>query len=224
MIADEIVDRNNAINNAVNALDTDDIEEGSTNLYFTDGRAKTSAANLLTNATLTNITITGTGAGLTITAENGVADSTTNNLVEGTDNSVNGGNNLYFTNARAVSALEAVVPNFTAVELNSVAKQVAATAPASTAGSQITAYSFAAEDYRSAEFIVKIAYGDHTEVSKVLITLDVNDNVGITEYGTIGTNGPSMTITADVSGADVRLLVTPSNNNSTVTIVGTLLA
>ena len=87
-----------AITTAINALDTDDIEEGATNLYFTDVRAKASAAALLTGATKTNITITGNGAGLTITAENGVADSTTDNLTEGTTN-------LYFTNARAESAL-----------------------------------------------------------------------------------------------------------------------
>jgi hypothetical protein len=84
---------------AINGLDTDDIEEGSTNLYHTAQRAKDAAADLLTNATKTNITITGTGAGLTITAENGVADSTTSDLAEGT--------NLYFTNQRALDATNA---------------------------------------------------------------------------------------------------------------------
>lgn len=77
--------------------DTDDLAEG-TNQYFTDARAKTSAADLLTNANLTNITITGTGAGLTITAENGVADSNTDQLQEGSTN-------LYFTNTRARQAI-----------------------------------------------------------------------------------------------------------------------
>jgi hypothetical protein len=77
--------------------DTDDLAEG-TNQYFTDARAKTSAADLLTSANLTNITITGTGAGLTITAENGVADSDTDDLAEGTTN-------LYFTNTRARQAI-----------------------------------------------------------------------------------------------------------------------
>jgi hypothetical protein len=100
------------IEDQIDLIDTDDIEEGATNLYFTDGRAKTSAADLLTGASLTNITITGSGAGLTITAENGVADSDTDDLAEGTTNK-------YFTDVRAVDALEAVVPNFTAVELNS---------------------------------------------------------------------------------------------------------
>jgi hypothetical protein len=82
--------------NAINALDTDDIEEGAAQ-YFTDVRAKSSAADLLTGANLTNITITGTGSGLTITAENGVAGSTTTDLSEGT--------NLYFTDERAQDAI-----------------------------------------------------------------------------------------------------------------------
>jgi hypothetical protein len=82
----------------INALTTDDIEEGGTNHYYTDGRAKTAAANLLTNSILSNITITGDGDGLVITAENGVAGSTTDDLSEGT-------NNLYFTEARAQAAV-----------------------------------------------------------------------------------------------------------------------
>jgi hypothetical protein len=56
------------------------------------------AAGLLTGATKYNITITGDKDGLTITAENGVADSTTDNLSEGT-------NNLYFNNERAQDAV-----------------------------------------------------------------------------------------------------------------------
>ena len=203
------------VTNAINALDTDDIEEGATNLYHTDVRAKASAAALLTGATLSNITITGTGAGLTITAENGVADSDTDDLAEGS--------NLYFTDARAVDALEAVVPNFTAVELNSVAKQIAATLSAPTAGVQV-AHAFDKDDYRSAEYLVKVAYGNHTEISKVLLTLDINNNIAMTEYGIVGTNGSASSISAGISGTDVQLLVTTANNTSTITVVGTLLA
>ena len=197
-------------------LDTDDISEGSAQ-YFTDARAKTSAADLLTGATLSNITITGNGSGLTITAEDGIAGKTTSDLSEGT--------NLYFTDARAVDALEAVVPDFTAVEINSLAKQVAATTSVATA-SQVTAYEFLATEYRSAKFMVKTAQGSHTEVAEVLLTMDASDNISITEYAIVGTNGSLMTITADyVSvGTTVRLRVTTANNTSVVTVVGTLLA
>ena len=56
------------------------------------------------------------------------------------------------------------------------------------------------------------------------MTLDTSDNIAITEYGTIGTNGAAMTISADIDGSNVRLLVTTANNTSTVNVVGTLLA
>jgi len=206
-----------AYNNAVayaDSLTTSDIAEG-TSEYFTNARAKAAAADLLTGATLTNITITGTGAGLTITAENGVDGSTTDNLAEGSTN-------LYFTNARAVAALQAVTPDFAAVEIANVAKQVAAEASVPTASTN-TAVSWAKADYRSAEFLVKIANGSHTDVSKVILTLDTSDNVAITEYAMVGTNGSLGSVSADVSGSDVRLRVTTTNNNSTVAAIGTLL-
>jgi len=195
------------------ALTTSDVAEG-TAQYFTDARAKSSAASLLTGATLTNITISGTGAGLTITAENGVADSTTSHLTEGS--------NLYFTDARARTAVDGTNRSFTSVEINSVAKQVAATLEAATAGVQ-TAHAFAKADYRSAEYLVKIANGNHTDISKVLLTLDSSDNVAITEYGIVSTGSSLGSVSASISGANVQLLVTTANNTSVVTVVGTLL-
>jgi len=169
----------------------------------------------LLGATLTNITITGTAAGLTITAENGVADSTTSDLAEGS--------NLYFTNARAVTALEAVTPNFTEVELNDIAKQVAATGSIPTASAN-PIYSWPKSAYRSGEFLVKIANGSNTDISKILVTLDSSDNLAITEYGMVSTGSSLGSVTADVSGSNVRVMVTTANNTSTISVVGTLLA
>ncbi len=88
-----------AITAAIDAITTTVIEEG-TNLYFTDQRAKDAAAELITSATKTNIIITGDGDGLTITAENGVADSDTDDLAEGTTNK-------YFTTQRARDSVSA---------------------------------------------------------------------------------------------------------------------
>lgn len=196
------------------ALTTTDIAEG-TEKYFTDARAKTSAADLLVGAVKTNITITGNGAGLVITAENGVADSTTSDLVEGT--------NKYFTNARAVDALQAVVPKFTAVEINSVAKEVAAKAIIAVAGTA-TALSWAKADYKTAKAVVKFATATNTSVSEILLTLDSSDNVAITEYAEVSTSGVMGTVTATVVGGDVRINVTTLNNATTVIVKATLLA
>ena len=137
-------------------------------------------------------------------------------------NDVSEGTNLYFTDARAVDALEAVVPNFTAVDVNSLAKQVAATAT-SLGSVVVTAYQFAKADYKTAKFLVKIDNGTENEVSEILLTLDSSDNIAITEYAIVSTNGSRGTITADISGSNVRLRVNPVND-STINVVGTLLA
>lgn len=140
-----------------------------------------------------------------------------------TDDIAEGATNLYFTDARAVSALEAVVPNFTEVDINSVVTHVAATVSLSTTN-QTAAYSFAKADYRSAKFIVKAAYNTHTEVSEVLITLDTSDNIAITEYAVVSTNGSLIDITAGINGTDVELLVTAGTSGTDVTVAGTLIA
>jgi hypothetical protein len=63
---------------------------------------KTFAANLLVNATKTNIQITGDKDGITIVAENGVADSDTDDLAEGATNK-------YYTDARVETKLSTSV-------------------------------------------------------------------------------------------------------------------
>ena len=140
----------------------------------------------------------------------------------GTDDISEGATNKYFTDARAVTALEAVVPDFTAVEVNNISKQVAATVSL-TNTSETTAYSWAKADYRAAKFLVKFAYGTHTEVSEILLTLDTSDNIGITEYAVVTTNGSLGDVTADISGSDVRLRVTAGTATTTCHVVGTLI-
>ena len=199
-------------------FDSDEIDEGDTNLYYTDQRVK----DVLTGSTQTNISITEVEGDLVITAENGVDDSTTADLAEDPEGSGTSGT-WYFTDQRAVDALEAVVPDFEAVEINSIAKQIAATATLTTAEVVGTVYSFAYADYRTAKFLVKMAAGSHTEVVEVLLTLDTSNNIAITEYAIVGTNGTMGVVSASVSGSDVLLTVNPNNNNTTVKVYGTLL-
>jgi hypothetical protein len=88
-----------SVTNAINALSTTDIEEG-TNLYYTDERAQDAIANAIALGTHSNITITYDDATnkFTFAAENGVADSNTDNLSEGSTNK-------YFTDERAQDAV-----------------------------------------------------------------------------------------------------------------------
>jgi len=110
---------------------------------------------------------------------------------------------------------------FTEINVNSEAKQIAATS--SSLGSVVvTAYEWPKADYRSGKFLVKIDNGTHNEISEILVTLDSSDNIAITEYAIVGTNGSRGTITATVSGANVQLRVDPVND-STIKVSGTLL-
>jgi hypothetical protein len=214
---------NTAENNAksytdseIGALTTDAIEEGQDNLYFNNSRVENAMIDPITLGTQTNISVTyntGTGA-YDFVAENGIADSTTSDLAEGS--------NLYFTDARAVDALEAVVPNFTEVDINGLVAHIATQTDVPTA-SQITAHAFDTAVYRSAEYTVKVAYGSHTELSKVMLTLDASNNIAISEYAVVGTNGSASTITADINAGNARLRVTTANNNSVVTVYGTVI-
>jgi hypothetical protein len=113
---------------------------------------------------------------------------------------------------------------FTAVNVNSVAKQIAATTGNIVTAAATTAYSWPKASYRSAEFLVKSKNGNHTEVSKIMLTLDTSDNIYLTEYGMSSTSGTALqTVSADISGTDVRIRVTPANNNTEILITGTLL-
>lgn len=151
------------------------------------------------------------------------ANSFTTNAINNLDtDDISEGSSLYFTDARAVSALEAVIPNFTEVDVNSVATQVAATVTVPTAG-LANAHQFARADYDSAEYIVKVDDGTDTEVSKVLLTLNSSNNVSITEYGIVGTNGTLGTVSATADATTVTLQVTTNNNNSSVSVSGTLI-
>jgi hypothetical protein len=200
------------VENVISSSDTDDISEGTTNLYYTTQRVY----NALAAAVQENISITTTDGLLYVTAENGVADATTDDLDEGTTN-------LYFTDQRAVDALEAVVPNFTSVEINSVSKQVAATTEVTTSATPTAVFTFDSAEYRSGKFLVKGAFGDHTEISEILLTLDELDNIAITEYAIVGTNGNLINVTATFSAGDVVLQVSAVNANTDVTIFGTLI-
>ena len=204
-----------ATNTRIDNLDTDDVAEGS-NLYYTAARAKAEAATLLANATKTNIIITKDGSdNLTITAENGVADSTTDDLNEGT-------NHLYFTDARAVSALEAVTPQFQAVDITWATKNTATYTYVANA-SVATAMSWST-NYASAKFLVRVRSGNHSQVSEVLVTADNSNNVAITEYAIVGTNGNLGNVSANFSGGQYNLTVETTENNSEVIVYATLMA
>lgn len=91
---------------------------------------------------------------------------------------------------------------------------------------QVTAYSFSA-GWASAKFLVRVRNGSHSQVSEILITRDNSNNIAITEYGIVTTNGILGDITAayNAVGNQIEVLVTPTHNDGTEIIVhGTIMA
>jgi hypothetical protein len=62
----------------------------------------------------------------------------------------------------------------------------------------------------------------HTQLSEVLVTLDSSDNIAMTEYAIVTSNGSLGDLTADISGNDIRLIADVANANTTVKVFGTL--
>jgi hypothetical protein len=201
-------------------LDSDDISEGSTNLYYTDSRAKAEAAALLTNATKTNITITADGSNnLTITAENGVADSDTDDLTEGSTN-------LYFTDERVIDAIDNAVINPQSVDINIYRKEEATQQTVASA-STVTAHTFTGN--RSVKYLVRtvgnVSGTLHSQITELLVTVDGGNNVAVTEYGTIYTSETALsTATVDYSGGEYRLRVTTAISGAEVIAAATIMS
>jgi hypothetical protein len=219
-ISTEVTNRNNAIDSAVNALTTSDIEEG-TNLYFTNSRVENAIIDPLTLGTQTNISVTyntGTGA-YDFVAENGVADSTTTDLAEGT--------NLYFTDQRAIDAINNATITPTIISINDYRKEEATQTYFNTA-STATVHSFA-YPYESVKYVVRVVGWvggvKHSQITEILATIDGNNNVAVTEFGSIHTTEPALaSFTVEYNSGSFDLRASVANAGSEVIVAATLLS
>ena len=211
----------NAIAHA-DALDTDDIAEGVAQ-YFTDARAKDSAVNLLVNSTQENIDISWTLAGgLVIAAENGVANSTTDDLAEGATNK-------YFSDSLALGAIEDANIQPESIDITWVRREEATWTDVNTA-SKVTCHSTGTGN-GSMKYLVRVvaqvAGVRHSHVTEVLATVAGDNSVAVVEYGTIYTSeNPLATVTVEWNAgtSNYDLNVTTANNNSEVMVAATLIS
>ena len=100
-LADDSVDATKIdFGTGTNQVDTDVLTEGATNLYFTNERVDDRVNALLTAGANISLTYDDAAGTLTIAAtEDNLSNNDTDDLSEGSSN-------LYFTNARAISAVE----------------------------------------------------------------------------------------------------------------------
>jgi hypothetical protein len=206
------------IEDQIDLIDTDDIEEGASNQYFTDARAKASAGDLLAGATTDNVSISYVGGILSITAENGVADSTTDDLDEGTTNK-------YFTDNRARGAINGMDIYPSVINIGTYRTEYASLTTVPVASTIIADATSQASTMKYMVNIVATVSGvRHTQISEILATADGLHNVAVTEYGTVNTSDNSLgssTVLWNSESECYELNVTTTNNNSDIYVVST---
>jgi hypothetical protein len=116
-------------------------------------------------------------------------------------------------------------PSFTGLTVGSVTLTDALIGTATTSISTTSATvvdTWSATTYNSAKYIVQMKNGTDIEVLEVLVTVDGNNSVYITEYADVISNNQLGTTDADYSGGNIRLLVT-STSGTTVKVHKTLI-
>ena len=96
-----------------------------------------------------------------------------------------------------------------------------ATATAGVTASVIDTWS--ATTYRSAKYLVQMKKGNDIQTLEVLVNIDGNNNVYITEYADVISNASLGTTDADYSAPNVRLLVTAAAADTEVKVHKTLI-
>lgn len=172
------------------------------------GAVITSGSDTLTITNLGVTALTGTAQQISVTAATG---SVTLSLPQ----SISTTSSPSFTAITLSDALTATAVSFVNSEIGS------ATGSAGTSASVIDSWS--ATTYTSAKYVVQMKKGNDIQTLEVLVNVDGNNNVYITEYADIISNASLGTTDADYSGGNVRLLVTAAEDATTVKVHKTLI-
>ncbi len=214
------------ITSAIDALTTTDIEEG-TNLYYTNERVDDRVAAITVGGTGISVTYVDEPIPSLTVANTGVISitGTTNQITASAssgDITLSLPQNINTTSSPSFAALSVGSGSVTAGSIT-LADALLGSAAASLTDSNATVIdTWSASTYNSAKYIVQLKSGTDIEVLEVLVAVDGNNNVYLTEYADVQSNIQLGTTDADYSGGNVRLLVTASNG-TTVKVHKTLI-
>ena len=199
---------------------TDDLPEGSTNLYFTTARADSDAKNAI------SVTDAGGDGSLTYSAATGIitytgpsASEVRAHLVAGTSISYDSAGGVISTNQALDSTSDV---KFNSVEVTSGEMTSSPTAVQATSDATVivdnTAHNSA---FTSIEYTVHMENGTNSQISKMLLTYNTTD-VAYSEYAVVDTfaseDSDMGILDADVSGGNIRLKFARASGVGTVNI------
>jgi hypothetical protein len=175
----------------------------------------------LTFAAGSGISLTAASTSDTITIDNSGVLSITGTADQITASASTGAVTLSLPQSIATTSS----PSFAGLTVGSVTLTDALLGTATTSVTTTSATvvdTWSATTYRTAKYIVQMTNGNDIEVLEVLVTIDGNNNVYLTEYADVISNAQIGTTDADYSGGNVRLLVT-STDGTTVKVHKTLI-
>lgn len=166
--------------------------------------------------------------------------STTSSVTGSDDNSATlaydvGKVNVYQNGVRLVNGSDYTATNGTAVTLTTAAENgdvieieshgrasivdnsslTPGTSALTTTTANQSVDTFPASTFRTAKYIVQATAGTAYHSSEITVMHD-GTNTYTSEYGTVQTGASLYTLSADINSGNVRLLCTPTNNNTTI--------
>jgi hypothetical protein len=112
---------------------------------------------------------------------------------------------------------------FSAVNVSNLTSQRAVQGVVATAQAGASMISWSKTDYPTAKAWVKFATATHSQISEVLLTTDSSNNISITEFGMVGTNGSLGSVGASYLNGNIAIEVDTVYAATTVTVVATLI-
>ena len=128
--------------------------------------------------------------------------------------------------ATADAALDDVLDGTTAfseVNVSNLTSQRAVQGVVATAQAGSSMMSWSKASYPTAKAWVKFATATHSQISEVLLTTDSSNNISITEFGMVGTNGSLGSVGASYLNGNIAIEVDTVHAATTVTVVATLI-
>jgi len=213
---------------SVTGLDTADVVEDASRLYFTNQRAIDAGDGVFD----------GFGAAAAAqTAAEGFATTAANNAQDAAESyadSLASNYDAVGSAALAQSAAETTALNyvsdvldgtsaFTEINVNDLVSQRAAQGLVATAQTGSSMMSWAKTEYGTAKAWVKFATATHSQISEFLLTTDSSGNIAITEFGMVTSNGTLGSVGASYLNGNIAIEVDTVHANTTVTVVATLI-
>ena len=162
------------------------------------------------------ITVTNNGVTqLTGTTSQVVVSASTGSVTLSLPQNINTDSSPTFAALTLTGAMIGTAINFTNT-------QIADNSATATTGTTVVD-SWDASAYRSAKYLVQMKDGNDIETLEVLVNVDGNNNVYITEYADVISNAQLGTTDADYSGGNVRLKITAAGNDVAVKLHRTLI-